>query len=93
MLMDKSTNSYIDLDPAALSQVCGERIGQLRAKAWSTQAEREQLREDTVLLLDAVAQQLSVAGNSCDPMDAATLREIMNNIEHGPLSARSAQRR
>ena len=93
MPMDKSTNSYIDLDPAALSQVCGERIGQLRAKAWSTPAERDLLREDTVLLLDAVAQQLSVAGSSCDPVDAATLREIMDNIEHGPLSARSAQQR
>jgi hypothetical protein len=58
----------------------------LRAKDWSTPAERDLLREDTALLLDAVAQQLGTSSGSAQPADAITLGELVNSIEYGPLS-------
>ena len=82
----KPQNPYIALDLNELAPLCAHRVGRLRAKDWSTPAERDLLREDTALLLDAVAQQLGTSNGSARPADAITLSELVNSIEHGPLS-------
>ena len=81
-----SSNPYIALDLSDLAALCAQRVGRLRAKDWSTPAERDLLREDTALLLDAVAQQLGTSNGSAQPADAITLGELVNSIEYGPLS-------
>ena len=81
-----SPNPYIAFDLSDLAPLCAQRVGRLRAKDWSTPAERDLLREDTALLLDAVAQQLGTSSGSAQPADAITLGELVNSIEYGPLS-------
>ena len=81
-----SPNPYIAFDLSDLAPLCAQRVGRLRAKDWSTPAERDLLREDTALLLDAVAQQLGTSNGSTQPADAITLGELVNSIEYGPLS-------
>jgi hypothetical protein len=81
-----SSNPYIAFDLSDLAPLCAQRVGRLRAKDWSTPAERDLLREDTALLLDAVAQQLGTSSGSTQPADAITLGELVNSIEYGPLS-------
>jgi hypothetical protein len=81
-----TTNPYMALDPVELANQCSQRVGRLRAKDWSTPAERDLLREDTVLLLDAVAQQLGPDGSS-ESAVAISLGDLVNSIEHGPLAS------
>lgn len=80
-----SPNPYIAFDLSDLAPLCAQRVGRLRAKDWTTPAERDLLREDTALLLDAVAQQLGTSSGT-QPADAITLGELVNSIEYGPLS-------
>ena len=80
-----SPNPYIAFDLSDLAPLCAQRVGRLRAKDWATPAERDLLREDTALLLDAVAQQLGTSSGT-QPADAITLGELVNSIEYGPLS-------
>ena len=82
-----SPNPYIAFDLSDLAPLCAQRVGRLRAKDWSTPAERDLLREDTALLLDAVAQQLGTSNGSARPADAVTLGELVDSIEYGPLSS------
>lgn len=83
----KSPNPYVAFDLSDLAPLCAQRVGRLRAKDWSTPAERDLLREDTALLLDAVAQQLGTSNADAQPADAITLGELVSSIEHGPLSS------
>ena len=80
-------NPYIAFDLSDLAPLCAQRVGRLRAKDWATPAERDLLREDTALLLDAVAQQLGTSNGGAQPADAITLSELVSSIEHGPLSS------
>lgn len=81
-----TTNPYTALDPSDLANLCTQRVGRLRSKDWSTPAERHELREDTVLLLAAVAQQLGTDG-SAESAVAISLGDLVNSIEHGPLAS------
>jgi hypothetical protein len=81
-----TTNPYTTLDPGDLANLCTQRVDRLRAKDWSTPAERDQLREDTVLLLAAVAEELGTDG-SPESAVAISLGDLVNSIEHGPLAS------
>lgn len=81
-----TTNPYTALDPGDLANLCTQRVDRLRAKDWSTPAERDQLREDTVLLLAAVAEELGTDGSS-ESAVAISLGDLVNSIEHGPLAS------
>jgi hypothetical protein len=80
-------NPYIALDLSELAPLCTQRVGRLRAKDWTTPAERDLLREDTALLLDAVARHLGISNGNAQPADAITLSELVGSIEYGRLSS------
>ena len=80
-------NPYMALDQDALAQTCEARVHELQARAWSTPAEREALREQTALLLDAAARRLaadaaasSAAGSRATP--ALRLRDFLGQVDH-----------
>ena len=83
-------NPYFDLDPTALAQVCDARAGELQARAWHSEEERNALREATAELLAAVARQLSGTSDSVDAgaagLSTGDLREIIaTRVSHAPL--------
>lgn len=82
-------NPYFDLDPTSLAQVCDARAGELQARAWHSEEERNALREATAELLAAVARQLSGTGETGDAgLSTGELREIIaTRVCHVPLHA------
>jgi len=83
-------NPYLDLDPNALAQACDVRAGELQARAWHSEEERNALREATAELLAAVARQLSGTLESGEPdavdLSAGDLRQIIaTRVSHAPL--------
>ena len=88
-------NPYFELDPNALAQACDARAGELHARAWHSEEERNALREATAELLAAVARQLSGVVGSRDAgatdLSAGDLREIIaTRVRHAPLHAPAA---
>ena len=87
---DSMDNPYLDLAPNALAQACDVRAGELQARAWHSEEERNALREATAELLAAVARQLSgtLEPGEADAADlsAGDLREIIaTRVSHAPL--------
>ncbi|WP_159016322.1 hypothetical protein [Cognatiluteimonas profundi] len=92
-------NPYLDRELSELAQACDERAGELQARAWHSEAERNALREATADLLSAVARQLASAplsgsspANATDAatssLSAADLRTIIDTrVCHQPLHA------
>lgn len=83
-------NPYFDLTPTALAQACDVRAGELHARAWHSEEERNALREATAELLAAVARKLSGTLESGDTgvtaLSAGDLREIIaTRVSHAPL--------
>ena len=95
--MDRSINPYCDLDLDELAQACGERAGELQARAWRNEDERNALREATAELLAAVASQLAAGAHTTGAstcaadaharlLSASELLEITaNNVTHQSL--------
>lgn len=94
-------NPYLDREPSDLAQACDARAGELQARAWHSEAERNALREATADLLSAVARQLAPArspGSSANGIDAppsglspAELRTIIDTrVCHQSLHASPA---
>ena len=88
-------NPYLDLDPNALAHACDVRAGELQARAWHSEDERNALREATAELLAAVARQLSgdLESGDADAADltAGDLREIIaTRVSHAPLHTPAA---
>jgi hypothetical protein len=80
-------NPYIALDLDALAQTCEARVQELQACAWSTPAERDALREQTALLLDAAARRLArdaVANAARCPTPSFQLRDFLGEGDHAP---------
>jgi len=83
-------NPYLDLDSTALAQACDVRAGELQARAWHSEEERNALREATAELLASVARQLSGTLESDEAhaadLSAGDLREIIaTRVSHAPL--------
>lgn len=88
-------NPYLDLAPNALAQACDVRAGELHARAWHSEEERNALREATAELLAAVARKLSGATAPGDTgttdLSAGDLREIIaTRVSHAPLHTPAA---
>jgi hypothetical protein len=86
-------NSYRDCGLNDLALACDERAGELQARAWQSEAERNALREATAELLSAVARQLASGPSHAGAIDsppsalsAADLRTIIDTrVSHQPL--------
>jgi hypothetical protein len=78
-------NPYMALDQDALAQTCEARVHELQARAWSTPAEREALREQTALLLDAAARRLAAdaAANAAARSRAAPALRLHDFLGQG----------